>query len=251
MRRSALVDGREECCSSLSAVLALLLCRSSSTNTAHDLDVPPVGGSMVCVCPTSSRRTARSLSESSRRSTHQTSTAGNSRDVYAHEYAAKVSLLTSLFSSPREAKQLLALPADVGACVFNVDGVLVPSAVIHTQPPIRPHDRDRPGWTPDTRDCSLGSRRQPVRPVGLHVRPGTDAAPLPARIPSQRRATHQHPPRILRLAVTHGTRWFDSSTTSACGSLWVGHNVGYAQANPVHSHAVGGRPVGFALITRS
>lgn len=40
-------------------------------------------------------------------------------------------LLVRLLASPREAKQLLGLPPDVAACVFNVDGVLVASAAIH------------------------------------------------------------------------------------------------------------------------
>jgi len=41
--------------------------------------------------------------------------------------------LVRLVASPREARRLLGLPADVVACVFNVDGVLVPSAAIHAE----------------------------------------------------------------------------------------------------------------------
>lgn len=37
-----------------------------------------------------------------------------------------------LVASPWETKRLLGLPPDVAACVFNVDGVLVASAAIHT-----------------------------------------------------------------------------------------------------------------------
>jgi beta-phosphoglucomutase-like phosphatase (HAD superfamily) len=40
-------------------------------------------------------------------------------------------LLVRLVATPREAKQILGLPSDVAACVFNVDGVLVASASIH------------------------------------------------------------------------------------------------------------------------
>ena len=40
-------------------------------------------------------------------------------------------LLVRLVASPVEAKRLLGLPAEVAACVFNVDGVLVASAPIH------------------------------------------------------------------------------------------------------------------------
>jgi beta-phosphoglucomutase-like phosphatase (HAD superfamily) len=40
-------------------------------------------------------------------------------------------LLARLIASPRQTKQLLGLPEDVIACVFNVDGILVPSARIH------------------------------------------------------------------------------------------------------------------------
>ena len=39
--------------------------------------------------------------------------------------------LVRLVASPREARLLLGLSADVSACVFNVDGVLVASAAIH------------------------------------------------------------------------------------------------------------------------
>jgi beta-phosphoglucomutase-like phosphatase (HAD superfamily) len=41
--------------------------------------------------------------------------------------------LVRLVASPWEAKRLLGLPADALACVFNVDGVLVPSATIHAE----------------------------------------------------------------------------------------------------------------------
>ena len=41
--------------------------------------------------------------------------------------------LVRLVASPREAKRLLGVPADAVACVFNVDGVLVPSATIHAE----------------------------------------------------------------------------------------------------------------------
>lgn len=50
---------------------------------------------------------------------------GFARDRHAR------SSLVRLVASPREAKRLLGLPADVAACVFNVDGVLVASAAIH------------------------------------------------------------------------------------------------------------------------
>ena len=41
--------------------------------------------------------------------------------------------LVRLVASSREAKGMLGLPADAVACVFNVDGILVPSAAIHAQ----------------------------------------------------------------------------------------------------------------------
>ncbi len=40
-------------------------------------------------------------------------------------------VLARLIASPRETKQLLGLPSDVAACIFNVDGILVPSAAFH------------------------------------------------------------------------------------------------------------------------
>ncbi len=41
--------------------------------------------------------------------------------------------LVRIVATPWEVRRLLALPADVVACVFNVDGVLVPSAAIHAE----------------------------------------------------------------------------------------------------------------------
>jgi len=41
--------------------------------------------------------------------------------------------LVRLVASSWEAKRLLGLPADAVACVFNVDGILVPSAAIHAE----------------------------------------------------------------------------------------------------------------------
>jgi HAD superfamily hydrolase (TIGR01509 family) len=41
--------------------------------------------------------------------------------------------LVRVVASPWEAKRLLGVPADAVACVFNVDGVLVPSASIHAE----------------------------------------------------------------------------------------------------------------------
>ena len=51
----------------------------------------------------------------------------------AREFHTRRPGLVRLVASPREAKQLLGLPADVAGCVFNVDGVLVASAEIHAE----------------------------------------------------------------------------------------------------------------------
>ena len=51
-------------------------------------------------------------------------------DAVARERQAK-RFLVRLVAAPWEAKRLLGLPTDAVACVFNVDGVLVPSAEIH------------------------------------------------------------------------------------------------------------------------
>jgi HAD superfamily hydrolase (TIGR01509 family) len=48
----------------------------------------------------------------------------------AREKGAKPALVR-IVAAPWEVRRLLALPADTEACVFNVDGVLVPSAAIH------------------------------------------------------------------------------------------------------------------------
>ncbi|HEX2303079.1 MAG TPA: HAD-IA family hydrolase [Gaiella sp.] len=52
--------------------------------------------------------------------------------AFARERHAK-HLLVRLVASPWETRRLLGLPADAVACVFNVDGVLVPSAAIHAE----------------------------------------------------------------------------------------------------------------------
>ena len=41
--------------------------------------------------------------------------------------------LVRLVASSREAKGMLGVPADAIACVFNVDGILAPSATIHAE----------------------------------------------------------------------------------------------------------------------
>jgi beta-phosphoglucomutase-like phosphatase (HAD superfamily) len=53
-------------------------------------------------------------------------------DGLARERGMKDSLVR-LVASPWETKRMLGLPANVDACVFNVDGVLVASAAIHAE----------------------------------------------------------------------------------------------------------------------
>ena len=53
-------------------------------------------------------------------------------DAFAHERQMK-QFLVRLVASSWESKRLLGVPADALACVFNVDGVLVPSAAIHAE----------------------------------------------------------------------------------------------------------------------
>jgi HAD superfamily hydrolase (TIGR01509 family) len=53
-------------------------------------------------------------------------------ESFAHERQLR-RFLVRLVASSREAKRLLGVPADTVACVFNVDGVLVPSAAIHAE----------------------------------------------------------------------------------------------------------------------
>ncbi len=53
-------------------------------------------------------------------------------ESFAQERQAK-RFLVRLVASSWEAKRLLGVPADAVACVFNVDGVLVPSAAIHAE----------------------------------------------------------------------------------------------------------------------
>lgn len=83
--------------------------------------------------------------------------------------------LVRLVASAREAKQLLGLPSDIAACVFNVDGALVPSAVVHADAWKEVFDEflsrriDRTGvaFVPF-------SRRADYRPL-IHGRPREDA----------------------------------------------------------------------------
>ncbi len=55
-----------------------------------------------------------------------------SLESFAQERQMK-RFLVRLVASSREAKGMLGLPADAIACVFNVDGILVPSAAIHAE----------------------------------------------------------------------------------------------------------------------
>jgi HAD superfamily hydrolase (TIGR01509 family) len=53
-------------------------------------------------------------------------------DAFARERQTK-QFLVRLVATSWESKRLLGVPADAVACVFNVDGVLVPSAAIHAE----------------------------------------------------------------------------------------------------------------------
>ena len=53
-------------------------------------------------------------------------------DAFARERQMK-QFLVRLVATAWESKRLLGVPADAVACVFNVDGVLVPSAAIHAE----------------------------------------------------------------------------------------------------------------------
>lgn len=53
-------------------------------------------------------------------------------DAVARERFANPSLVR-LVAAPWEVRRLLALPSDIEACIFNVDGVLVGSAAIHAE----------------------------------------------------------------------------------------------------------------------
>jgi len=53
-------------------------------------------------------------------------------DAFAHEHQTK-RFLVRLVATSWESKRLLGVPSDAVACVFNVDGVLVPSGAIHAE----------------------------------------------------------------------------------------------------------------------
>jgi HAD superfamily hydrolase (TIGR01509 family) len=78
--------------------------------------------------------------------------------------------LVRLLASPREAKQLLALPADVRACVFNVDGVLVPSAAFHAEVWKRTFDRFLSHWMDHTEASIATFSRRIDYPTLIHGR---------------------------------------------------------------------------------
>lgn len=73
------------------------------------------------------------LQQRSRRLADERATTVHALGELAREFHAKRPGLVRLLTSPREAKQLLGLPADVSGCVFNVDGVLVASAALHAE----------------------------------------------------------------------------------------------------------------------
>jgi HAD superfamily hydrolase (TIGR01509 family) len=51
---------------------------------------------------------------------------------------------------PRDARRLLGVPADVAACVFNLDGVLIGSAAIHSEAWTKTFDEFLSGWSERT-----------------------------------------------------------------------------------------------------
>jgi beta-phosphoglucomutase-like phosphatase (HAD superfamily) len=73
------------------------------------------------------------LQQRSRRLTDERTATVELLGGLAREFHTQRPGLVRLLASPREAKQLLGLPADVTGCVFNVDGVLVASAAIHAE----------------------------------------------------------------------------------------------------------------------
>ena len=83
--------------------------------------------------------------------------------------------LVRLLASPREAKQLLGLPADAGACVFNVDGVLVPSSAIHAEVWKRTFDRFLSQWMDRTGTTIATFSRRIDYPLLIHGRSRLEA----------------------------------------------------------------------------
>jgi HAD superfamily hydrolase (TIGR01509 family) len=89
---------------------------------------------------------------------------GYLRDVPAPSFAR-------LPLRPRDARRLLGLPADVAACVFNLDGVLIGSAAIHAEAWTKTFDRFLSGRSDPTRgDFAPFDPRTDYR-VHLHGKP--------------------------------------------------------------------------------
>ena len=117
---------------------------------------------------------AGELQRRSRELTSERAATVNVLGDLAREWHARPGLVR-LLASPREAKKLLGLPADVAACIFNVDGVLVASAAIHADVWKRTFDEfifrriDRTGGT-----FATFSRRVDY-PAVAHGRSGMEA----------------------------------------------------------------------------
>jgi HAD superfamily hydrolase (TIGR01509 family) len=95
-------------------------------------------------------------------------------DAVARERGAKQALVR-LVASSWEAKRLLALPADVEACVFNVDGVLVGSAAIHAQAWRQTFDEFEYRWIERTGEAFPPFTVTVDYPTLIHGKPRADA----------------------------------------------------------------------------
>jgi HAD superfamily hydrolase (TIGR01509 family) len=83
-------------------------------------------------------------------------------------------LLLPLAVSPLEARRLLGLPTDVGACVFNLDGVLVGSAELHSAAWLEVFDEFLLDRVDRTRGEFVPYNPRLDYPAHLHARPRLD-----------------------------------------------------------------------------
>ena len=95
-------------------------------------------------------------------------------EAIARERGARPALVR-IVSSSWEVRRLLALPGDVVACVFNVDGVLVGSAAIHAEAWRQTFDEFEYHWIERTGDAFAPFTVTVDYPRLIHGKPRADA----------------------------------------------------------------------------
>jgi HAD superfamily hydrolase (TIGR01509 family) len=93
---------------------------------------------------------------------------------FARDQAAVAGSFEHLALRPPEARRLLGLPADVLACVFNLDGVLIGSAAIHSEAWTKTFDEFLSSWSDRAHREFVPFNPRTDYPTHMHGKPRLD-----------------------------------------------------------------------------